>query len=390
MSNDLSNSPTTFSAVPGAVPTVVNKVNGPLPSGPPSLPNAKMPKQRVKKRDIVAATSQLSILLRSGMDLSTSLESLTRQTKNVAMQRMLTDIHERVLAGLQFSDALAIYENTFGTSFIASIRAGEASGKLAGVLVQLAQLQRQRLRLSASLRAMMAYPIVLTVVSSGVVLALMTVVLPRFAAIFDDFDTALPGITKVLLAISGFLTNYGLFVVAALALAIVGLVLMYRSESGKRTLDRWLLNSIAFRYVTRPLYIGRACRLLGMMIENGVPVLEAIQLTRTSVKNREYVSLFERLETEVVNGRGLGSVLLDAPFVPDSAAEMLVMAEKSGSLEMVTQIIGDHYEEEGEMRLREIVNYAEPALTVVMGLIISVVIMAVMLPMFDLATAATG
>lgn len=390
MSNDLSNSPTTFSAVPGAVPTVVNKVSGSLPSGPPSLPNAKMPKQRVKKRDIVAATSQLSILLRSGMDLSTSLESLTRQTKNVAMQRMLTDIHERVLAGLQFSDALAIYENTFGTSFIASIRAGEASGKLAGVLVQLAQLQRQQLRLSASLRAMMAYPIVLTVVSSGVVLALMTVVLPRFAAIFDDFDTALPGITKVLLAISDFLTHYGLLVVAALALTIVGLVVMYRSESGKRTLDRWLLNSIAFRYVTRPLYIGRACRLLGMMIENGVPVLEAIQLTRTSVKNREYVSLFERLETEVVNGRGLGSVLLDAPFVPDSAAEMLVMAEKSGSLELVTQIIGDHYEEEGEMRLREIVNYAEPALTVVMGLIISVVIMAVMLPMFDLATAATG
>ena len=390
MSSDSGTSPATFPATVGAIPTVVNKVSGALPPGKSPLPKSKLPKQRVSKRDIVSATSQLSILLRSGMDLSSSLESLTRQTKNVVMKKMLRDIHERVLAGLQFSDALSIYENTFGASFVASIRAGEASGKLAKVLVQLAHLQRQQLRMSASLRAMLAYPIVLTVVSSGVVLALMIVVLPRFAAIFDDFDATLPGITRVLLAISEFITNYAVFVVSALALAVVSLVFMYRSESGKRILDRWLLNSIAFRYVTRPLYIGRACRLLGMMIENGVPVLEAIQLTRTSVKNREYVKLFERLETEVVNGRGLGNVLLQAEFVPDSAAEMLVMAEKSGALEMVTQIIGDHYEEEGEMRLREVVNYAEPALTVGMGLIISVVIMAVMLPMFDLATVASG
>ncbi|MEM7313235.1 MAG: type II secretion system F family protein [Planctomycetota bacterium] len=372
----------------GGMPALGTLSQSPSNMGLSSLSDTPLPKQRVSQRDIVAATSQLSILLRSGMDLGTSLESVARQTKKPAMKKLMTHVHERVMAGLQFSEALSIYQRTLGASFVASVRAGEASGKLAEVLVQLSQLQRQQMRLAASIRAMLAYPIVLTVVSSSVVLALMVIVLPRFATIFADFDATLPGITRVLLTISGVLTQHGLLVLAALGATIVGVLTMYRSESGRRVVDGWVLNFLPFGYVTRPLFIGRACRLLGMMIENGVPVLEAIQLTRASTRNREYRDLFTRLETEVVNGRGLGSVLLDAPFVPDSAAELLSMAEKSGSLELVTKIIGDHYEEEGETRLREIVNYAEPALTVGMGLVISVVIMAVMLPMFDLATIA--
>jgi type II secretory pathway component PulF len=323
------------------------------------------------------------------MDLGSSLNSLARQTRKPPMKEMLTDIHGRVLAGLQFSEALSIYERTFGASYVASVRAGEASGKLADVLVQLAHLQRQQMRLAATIRAMLAYPIILTAVSSGVILALLIFVLPRFAEIFADFETGLPWITRVLLVVSTALREHLVLLATSIVVAVIGAVVFLRSEAGKQSRDYWLLHSFAMAYVSRPLMIGRACRLLGMMIENGVPVLEAIQLTRSSMTNRQYIRLFQRLENEVVNGRGLGDVLLQAEFVPPSAAEMLVMAERSGSLDIVTQVIGDHYEEEGESRLRELVNYAEPILTVTMGLVIAVVILAVMLPMFDLATAAT-
>jgi type II secretory pathway component PulF len=385
---DISTSSETIAPFILAVPAVNSGSESPG-NGTGPLPT-KQPRVKVSQRDLAAATSQLSILMRSGMDLTTALESLARQTRKPAAKKMLSDIHQRVLSGLQFSEALSIYENTFGASYVASVRAGEASGKLTDVLIQLAQLRRQQMRMASALRAMMAYPIILTCVSSTVIMALLVFVLPRFGDIFADFESGLPWITKVLLAVSTILRGHLLLLIGVGIAAIVGLVTFLRSRPGQALADRLLLNGPILSYVSQPLLIGRACRLLGMMIENGVPVLEAIQLTRSSMKNRLYIQLFGDLENEVVNGRGLGNVLLNSKFVPAAAAEMLVMAEQSGSLELVTQVIGDHYEEEGESRLRELVNYAEPVLTVSLGLIIAVVILAVMLPMFDLATAATG
>jgi type II secretory pathway component PulF len=140
------------------------------------------------------------------------------------------------------------------------------------------------------------------------------------------------------------------------------------------------------RDVTQSLLVGRAFRLLGTMLESGVPLLEGLRLTRASIGNSLLRELFDDLEHEVVNGRGLGNTFLNSPFVPSTAAQMIATAERTGTLAMVTQLTGEFYEEEGETRLRDLATILEPLIIIVMGAVVAFVVVSVMLPVFDFAT----
>jgi type II secretory pathway component PulF len=140
--------------------------------------------------------------------------------------------------------------------------------------------------------------------------------------------------------------------------------------------------------VTRSLLTGRAFQLLGIMIESGVPLIEALRLARSSLQNSLFRELFDRLERDVLNGRPLAEALAAAPFVPGGATEMVATAERTGTLGMVTQVVGAFYEEEGETRLRELATMVEPLVIILMGIVVAAVVLSVMLPMFDFATLA--
>ncbi len=151
-------------------------------------------------------------------------------------------------------------------------------------------------------------------------------------------------------------------------------------------LDRFVLNAAGIRDVSRALLTGRSFRLLGIMISSGVPLVEGLRLTRSSLGNSVFRGLFEKLENDVLNGRGLSEALAAASFVPSGAAEMVATAERTGTLGSVAEVIGEYYEEEGETRLRELTTMIEPLIIVVMGVVVACIVMAVMLPMFDFAT----
>lgn len=346
--------------------------------------------RKVSQKDLVAMTSQLAIMTRSGVDVASALQSLVRQQKSEVVRAILEDVHENVLAGSALSDSLANYPRIFNGTYVASVAAGEASGRLPDVLAQLATLLRGQVKLANSVRTMMAYPVVLAGVSSIVLLALMLFVLPRFETIFSDFDAPLPLITRLLLVVSCELRHRFWFWGPVVLSLMTGTVFFLRSKTGRHMSDHAMLHFYLLREVTRTLLIGRTCRLLGIMIDSGVPLLESLALTRNSVKNSLYRQMFCRLEDDVLNGRGLAKALLDSEFVPGAAAEMVVTAEKTGTLGSVTRMIGEHYEEEGEARLKEMVAVMEPAITVVMGLVVAVIVMSVMLPLFDLSSAAKG
>jgi type II secretory pathway component PulF len=174
-----------------------------------------------------------------------------------------------------------------------------------------------------------------------------------------------------------------------LALAgFAGLIASRHFDAGRKHWDYAMLNAPVIRDITRAFYIGRTFRLLGLMIESGVPLLEGLRLTRNSVRNVLYRKLFDELEESILNGRGLANSLINAGFVPPVAAEMVLTAERTGTLGMVTGLMGEHYEEEGESKLRELATILEPLIIVVMGVIVATIVMAVMLPMFDIATMA--
>lgn len=344
--------------------------------------------KKVRAKELANLTAQLAIMSKSGVDIASALQSLARQCTHPTLKTVLQDVHENVLSGNALSESLAQYSDVFNDTYIASVAAGEASGRLPDVLQQLSSLLRGQLRLRNSLRAMLAYPVLLTVVSTVVLLALVLFVLPRFADIFADFEAPLPVLTQVLLALSlEFRTRFW-FWIPVFAGGGVGMWFFFQSPAGRGLWDRTTLHSPVLRDVTRMLLIGRSCRLMGLMIESGVPMLDSIRLTRTSIKNGLFRELFVRMEDDVLNGRGLASALAETSFVPGAASEMIMTAEKTGSMGPVSTMIGQHFEEEGEAKLKELVAIAEPLITVVMGFVVALIVMSVMLPLFELSSAA--
>ncbi len=342
----------------------------------------------MRKRDLLATTTQLAIMTKSGVDLASAFESLAQQSSNDCVRYVMTRIHEDVTGGKSVSEAMRAQREIFGDAYVASVAAGEAAGQLPEVLRRLADLQRSDIRNRATIRTLLAYPILLAMVSSAVVAGLVVFVLPRFQKIFEQFEVPLPAVTQVLVSVSELFRHYTLLWVPFSIAAIVGVVASRCTVSGRRWWDRAFLNTVMIRDITRAFYIGRTFRLLGLMVESGVPLLEGIQLTRNAVRNSLYRELFEELEAAILNGRGLASSLIKAGFVPAVAAEMVLTAERTGTLGMVTELMGAHYEEEGETRLRELATMLEPMIIVTMGVIVATIVIAVMLPMFDIATLA--
>src|SRR5882757_3181984 len=345
-------------------------------------------KSTLSKRDLLSVTTQLAIMTRSGVDLASAFLSLSQQCSNPAMRNILGQVHKDVTGGKSISDAMLAQAAVFGDAYVASVAAGEAAGKLPEVLGRLAQFQRTEIRMRATVRALLAYPLLLSGVSSLVVLGLVTFVLPKFVDIFGQFEVALPVITQVIVALSDVVRKHWLIWTPLLIAGVVGLIMSRRMEAGRRKWDYAMLNLPILRDITRAFYIGRTFRLMGLMIESGVPLLEGLRLTRNSVKNMLYRKLFDDLEESILNGRGLATSLITAGFVPAVAAEMILTAERTGTLGMVTELMGEHYEEEGESKLRELATFLEPMIIVVMGVIVATIVLAVMLPMFDIATMA--
>jgi type II secretory pathway component PulF len=345
-------------------------------------------RQRISKRDLVTLTSQLAIMTRSGVDLASALSNLATQASVPALRTILEDIHAEVIAGKPVAQALSTHEAVFGKSYIAGIAAAETSGRLPEVLNRLASLLRGELRLRSTLRALLAYPVVLASVSLGVVAGLVFFVLPQFAGVFKQMNLTLPAVTQSLISVSGELRTHwwlwgGLFAAASTGAAIVA-----HSPEGKAWVQRTLLDFPVIRDITRSLWVGRAMRLLSTMLSSGVPLLDALRLTRASVQNVILDGFFQDLEQEVINGRGLASTFLGASFVPPAAAQMIATAEQTGTLATVMELVGEFYEEEGETRLRELSNILEPLIIILMGAVVAIVVMSVMLPIFDFATAA--
>jgi type II secretory pathway component PulF len=336
----------------------------------------------------MAFTSQLAIMSKAGLDIAGAINSLQRQAVSPALKEPLGGVYQDVVGGKAFSVALANHVEVFGQAYVASVAAGEASGRLPDVLGRLAAIQRNDLRLRSTRRALLAYPMILSVVAGAVVLGLMFFVLPQFAGVFEQFDMDLPWITQVLLAVSVELRARWWLWIGLVVAAVSGLLAFRSHPVGRRMLDRFVLHAVWIGDVARALMTGRAFHLLGIMIESGVPVVEGLRLTRSSLGNSLFRQLFENLERDVLNGQGLSGALAAAPFVPSGAAEMVATAERTGTLGSVAQVIGEYYEEEGESRLRELTTMIEPLIIVGMGLLVACIVLSVMLPMFDFASLA--
>ena len=350
--------------------------------------NSSGNQKRYALKDKVQFTTQLAMMIESGVSLSSALKSMIRQSKRPALIQLLNKINDDVHGGASLSKAMSMHPGMFDAAYVATIAAGEASGRMSEVLTGLADLLRSEANFTRTIRGMLIYPILLTGVSTLVILTLVVFVLPRFATIFSQYELTLPFITSLLLGISQeIITRWWLWGTVAM-LSISGLVMLKTTPAGRAIVDRALLQTPVLKDVMKLIIGARACRLLGLLITSGVPLLECLTLLQRAIPNVMFQGLVDSMRDSITNGRSLSDSLETNEVLPESASEMIATAEKTGKLGEVSTSLGKHYGEEGRESARQLVSAIEPFLTIVMGGVVAAVVLAVMLPVFDIASLA--
>lgn len=347
---------------------------------------SKNPKA-LTKRDLLAITTRLTIMLRSGVDLADAVRSISLRGGSQAIERAMGSIYSALESGKSLSQALEAERHQFGGVLVASAAAGEASGKLIDVLGRLTQILKDDLRLQNSIRSSLSYPVVLLVVTLLVMSAMLFFVLPQFGGVYDSAGTVVPPWTAVMLDISQIARQYwwGLILMVVALVVTCGYAL--RTPKGRMAIDRFVLRIPLLKTVFSLLLSGRLFRLQGALLSSGVAMVDVLRLTRDSTNNSCFTELSDEVERRVVNGEGVATALRECPFVPIEASEMVATAEISGQLGNVLQTLGDFYESEGEQKLRDVIKIAEPVIIVGMGLLIGAMVLSVMLPLLDLSSA---
>lgn len=343
---------------------------------------------RVKSDDLVMFTRQLSAMVSAGVPLLRAITSLHDHTDSKALKAVSAGILKDVEGGIQLADSLAKYPNTFNDVYINMVRAGEAAGILDEILKRLALQQEKNASMRKKIKSAMTYPSVLIVITIGAFFGLMIFVIPKIGGILKDLggpDAKLPALTQAMLAISGFLLQYGLFLLPVLAVAIVFLLRFLKTPGGKAIFHRLVLKIPMISPIIQKVAVARFARTFSALMGAGVAVLEALSVTSRAVGNVVYERAILDAAEQVKNGKTLSSVIEKNDLFPPIVAQMLSVGEETGQTDTVLVKVADFYEEEVDVAIDGISSIIEPVMILVMGSMVGLIAASVMGPIAGLA-----
>ena len=283
----------------------------------------------------------------TGITLSAALAGIQSQEANPSLKRVLRDLQAAVEGGEDFSVALAKYPKLFDKTYLALVRASEATGTLGPMLDRIALYLRKELETRSKVRSAMAYPGIMLVVAVAVTIFLLTYVLPQFMPLFNRRGIELPATTRVMMVISDLMIHYWPFWIAGSVAAVVGLVLFRRTPRGKQTWDWLKIQTPLFGTMVRKVAISRSLRTLGAMIGSGVPVLDAIRLCADVANNYFYEQLWLRVQEQVATGKRICEALAGSPLFPPMLVQMISTGEETGKLDKVLDRVSGFMDQRG-------------------------------------------
>lgn len=344
--------------------------------------------QRMER--VSALARQLALLVRTGTPVVDALGSLERQTPQGDWRKVITSVREKLETGRPLAEALQPHPEYFDAVCRSLVAAGESGGRLEVMLDRLSRLMRQEVKVRKQLTGAMIYPALLICVALGVITTMVTFVLPRFKGLFTTLNTSLPPLTKALMAASDFMRAWWWAVLVGVVALISGLVMWVRSDGGKLAIDRLVLVLPVVGPVARAFSTARIARLMSVLLDGRVPVLDALSLTRYSVRNSRYINLLATAEEMVLRGENLSVALGDTDLLSPTIIEAVRSGEKSGQLATIMASVAEHMDEDNETAIKTLTGLIEPVILIVMGLIVGAVAVGMMLPLFDLTAGAGG
>lgn len=342
----------------------------------------------VPKTAVAAMARQLATLLHAGLPLDEALASICAHDDASRMQGIVSRLRDRIMAGGDLADGLAEFPNVFSSTFVTMVRAGEASGTLELVIERFAEHIEQQVALVRKVQATLAYPILMLFVGIGVVIFLLTFVIPKVTQIFSDMGRALPVPTQILLAVSNGIRS-GWWIILLLVLCImIDVWRMRRTEGGKRYAHRLLLRLPGIAGIYRPLIVGHMTRTLGMLLKNGVTLLKALHIVKSVADNKLMAQAVQNMIDGVQAGRDLSEFMNDPLVFPPLSRQMVAAGERSGQLGEMLLWVANDSENRVASRLQVVTSLMEPVMILLLGGIVGFVVIAIILPIFEMSTLA--
>ena len=374
----------------GLLPTELKEVAEQSSTGSSSIKSAGLFQRRnnsLSSADLALFTRQLATLFRSGLPLDEALTVVAQQTETAKVQRITLGIRARVVEGDSLASALDQFPGAFPILFRSTVEAGEQAGKLDHVLERLAEYVERSQELSSKVKGAAIYPIIMLVVATGVVMGMMTYVVPQVVEVFEGINAQLPLLTRAMIGLSDFLRK-------AWPVLIIGTIIavwlfrrsLRNNEAFRRRFHQSMLGWPVIGRLVRGSNTGRFMRTLGILFGSGVPILEAMRIGAQVVENLPMREAIEEAAKRVREGAGLGRSLAASKLFPPIVVHLVSSGESSGRLDEMLERAADNQEKEVELRINVLMKLMEPTMTVVMGGIVLVIVLAILLPIFDLNT----
>ncbi len=339
--------------------------------------------RKVNVRELAILTRQFSTLLGSGVHLSEALNVLVEQIQDRHLEVVYRDLREKIVSGSGLADALSFHPNYFSDLYINMVRAGEASGNLDEVLARLADYLQKQANLRGKIAAAMTYPAVMVFVGFGVVVFLMTYVVPRITGILQSKDNVLPAPTVILMTASDLFKEYWWFGLIALVAAYIFAKLAIATEKGRLFFDTFILKIPVIGTLLQKSAISRFTVTLSTLLKSGLPALDALSIVSKVVNNALLSRVISQVAERILEGADIATPLRKSKMFPPMVGYMIAVGEQSGELENILDRISETYEEEIDLAVQRLTALIEPVIIVGLAVVVGFIIMAVLLPLLQ-------
>ncbi len=343
----------------------------------------------VSSTRVLLVLNQMAVMSQNGIEIVEALESVSENCPDPRLADSLDAIHTAVSSGQPFSSAVMTHGEYFPPTLAPMLAAAEATGKVPETLKRVCDRMRGEMAMRGQIVGALIYPIILLAAATTVMSALIVGVLPQFSKVFASMGKPVPVSTQYLLTLGEISRAYWMFLLPGCIAIVIGLVMLRRHSIVHRPWCQFLMYAPLIRDAYRPLAAGRNFRTLAAMVSGGVPLLQAVRLTRNTTHDVYWHRLWGQVEEMLIDGERASEAFFDVEFIPPEAAQMVATAERTGRVGEVLEDIGTFYEEDASRRIKRLVVALEPVIILVMGVIVAGVVMSVMLPLLDVSTISS-
>lgn len=348
-------------------------------------------RKRIKLQDLTVFTQQLASMLEAGLPLVSALDALQEQTENPVFKIIIRNVKQDVSGGTAFSEATAKYPNCFPNLFISMVEAGEASGGLANILGKVATYFEDTVKLIKKVKGALTYPIVVLGMAFGLVQVLLIFVIPVFSEMFESFGRDLPAPTLMLMAVSDFMKSYkSLILLAAVGAFLWVLGKALKTPKGRRVKDVALSKMPIVGGLLQKVALSRFCRTYAILLRSGVPILRSLEIVSNASGNTYIEDACSEISKNVSQGGQLSDTVAGIAYFPPTVKHMARAGEQTGNVDGMMNKIADFYDNEIETTVEALTSLMEPILICVLGVVIGSIVMAMFLPIFNMADVVGG